>query len=270
MAEQCTHTNGHKHPHQCDTVDLDQVCTVIVCLAIGGVAIGLNLKNQLVYILAEWLHPWLLGAGICLVAVAMCQGINLLFRRFSSNAAHHDPHSCHSHEHDWAPWRYTVLLIPVVLFLLDLPNQGFSLARADTEIAEGMDVEARGGNVIGDYLELHNAAYTEQSRNQYVGRTANIIAQVAPGSNRVRFTIARYKMRCCPGDAIPIQMFVEVEDSADLKKTFSSQALHQKWIEITGIVQFRQRLGDQEFVTLLKTTPKNIKIVSPPANPYVQ
>ena len=33
----------------------------------------------------------------------------------------------HGHDHGWNPWRYIVLLLPVVLFMLNLPNKGFSI-----------------------------------------------------------------------------------------------------------------------------------------------
>ena len=36
--------------------------------------------------------------------------------------AHHD-HDEADHDHGWAPWRYVVILVPVILFLLGLPNQ---------------------------------------------------------------------------------------------------------------------------------------------------
>ncbi len=32
----------------------------------------------------------------------------------------------HGHDHGWNPWRYIVLLLPVVLYFLNLPNSGFS------------------------------------------------------------------------------------------------------------------------------------------------
>jgi uncharacterized membrane protein YraQ (UPF0718 family) len=36
--------------------------------------------------------------------------------------AHHD-HDEADHDHGWAPWRYVVILVPIILFLLGLPNQ---------------------------------------------------------------------------------------------------------------------------------------------------
>lgn len=38
----------------------------------------------------------------------------------------HDHSHGHDHDHGWNPWRYAVLLLPIVLFFLNLPNQGFS------------------------------------------------------------------------------------------------------------------------------------------------
>jgi uncharacterized membrane protein YraQ (UPF0718 family) len=35
--------------------------------------------------------------------------------------AHHD-HDEADHDHGWAPWRYVVILVPIILFLLGLPN----------------------------------------------------------------------------------------------------------------------------------------------------
>lgn len=47
------------------------------------------------------------------------------------HAHHHDhghshAHSHAGHDHSWNPWRYAVLLLPIVLYFLNLPNQGFS------------------------------------------------------------------------------------------------------------------------------------------------
>src|SRR5262249_19119922 len=37
---------------------------------------------------------------------------------------HHHDHDAADHDHGWAPWRYVVLLVPVILFLLGLPSKG--------------------------------------------------------------------------------------------------------------------------------------------------
>lgn len=47
--------------------------------------------------------------------------------------AHHD-HEAADHDHGWAPWRYAVILVPIILFLLGLPDEppklrGFEMAQ---------------------------------------------------------------------------------------------------------------------------------------------
>src|SRR5436305_10125754 len=44
-------------------------------------------------------------------------------------------HSHADHEHGWAPWRYVVLLMPILLFLLGMPSKGLQAtfnAKIDT------------------------------------------------------------------------------------------------------------------------------------------
>src|SRR5262249_48248084 len=57
-----------------------------------------------------------------------------------ANHAHdHDHGHAHAHDHDhghdhsWAPWRYVVLLIPIMLFLLGLPSRGLNVQAAQLD-----------------------------------------------------------------------------------------------------------------------------------------
>jgi WD40 repeat protein len=55
----------------------------------------------------------------------------------------HDPEPSgnhdHGHDHGWSPWRYAVLLLPLMLFFLDLPSQGGLAYQTDST-----EVETRG------------------------------------------------------------------------------------------------------------------------------
>lgn len=51
----------------------------------------------------------------------------------------HDHAHGHDHDHSWNPWRYAVLLLPVVLYFLNLPNQGFS---ADWLKSRGLNLDS--------------------------------------------------------------------------------------------------------------------------------
>jgi uncharacterized membrane protein YcgQ (UPF0703/DUF1980 family) len=60
----------------------------------------------------------------------------------------------HDHDHGWAPWRFVVLLLPVVLYLLDLPKDGFSSSRVRTlegespQLAQSIAVAAQVGPLV--------------------------------------------------------------------------------------------------------------------------
>jgi hypothetical protein len=56
---------------------------------------------------------------------------------------HHHDHSHadghghdHGHDHSWAPWRYVVLLTPIMLFLLGLPSRGPSVQAAQLDTTQ--------------------------------------------------------------------------------------------------------------------------------------
>ncbi len=38
------------------------------------------------------------------------------------------------HDHGWAPWKYAILIVPVVLYALNLPNEGYSEERISRDL----------------------------------------------------------------------------------------------------------------------------------------
>jgi hypothetical protein len=154
----------HTHSHDDRAYYLEQLCTIGTCGALGVVAI-LMYRWQWLGILAEAFHlPVLLG-GIALLVIVAIRAVALWKAVGARAAHEHHPHEqehehcdhdhghehcdhdhehghdhaqhhhhhdhghAHAHEHDhdhgWAPVRYIVLLLPVTLFLLGMPNQRF-------------------------------------------------------------------------------------------------------------------------------------------------
>src|SRR5579885_1127017 len=134
---------------------LNQLFTIFVCGALGGVAVMLWWNGTI----ALMLHPnfflgVLLGGMTLLMlvvlrAVAVWRSVDELALVSEQTHDHdhcghehepchhqhaHGPGHAHDHEHGWAPWRYVVLLLPVVLYLLNLPNQGFSADAGGSEL----------------------------------------------------------------------------------------------------------------------------------------
>src|SRR5262245_65756 len=157
-------THSHDHHHDPNAYYTEQLCTIAICGALGGIAVALYATNGLNVLLAEGiLRDSVLAGGIALLvlvsirAVALwisvgkapahehhhdhnhnhdhdccgedhehavttaAQGLPLVTDAGHEHHHHHDhSHGGHSHDHDhdhgWAPIRYIVLLVPVLLY----------------------------------------------------------------------------------------------------------------------------------------------------------
>jgi hypothetical protein len=309
------------HVHEKDgNYFIEQLCTIGVCGALGGVAITMwAIPNGLFFLAPQfqapfgepWLSPVLWG-GIAIVAFVLVRAVAVWISVGTPSAAdshdhthehdhahdhHHDhahddaicdhahdhahvhagsePHALpndHGHEHGWAPWRYVVLLLPVGFYFLNLiPLDIQSHANINTDLADSSGtVAAKGGDVIHAFLELDRASNTPQSRKDYEGRIAQVIGQADVNADSRRFGLVRYKVSCCVADRIPLKMVVEVRDDSDKGKRFNAQTLKDKWVKVTGMVQFRTFRGTEEYVTVLSVDAKDLEVLAKtPPDPFV-
>jgi hypothetical protein len=185
----------------------------------------------------------------------------------------------HDHDHGWAPWRYIVLLLPVLLFILNLPNDGF----AGKDISK--DVKGPEGEVADKgyapelgFKQLEMAALTPESRSENTGKTVKLIGKYV-GTDDKRFSLARYKMVCCAADSVPINAVIMLDPKA--KERLDSKKLRNKWVEVTGQVQFLTRPSAKdpsksEYMPAVIIYPKAdaplkdlVKVIPAPADPYL-
>ncbi len=190
----------------------------------------------------------------------------------------HDHGHDHGHEHGWAPWRYVVLLLPVVLYFLNLPNQGFSADAGGNDLA-GLALDAptsvaSTGRVWNlGFAELQQASLTPDSRSAYEGKTITLTGQYA-GNDSKRFTLVRYKIACCAADAVKLNAVIMVDPKTS--ESIDPDRYRTKWVEVTGRIHFIQKPGSNEFVTALILYPTNdeplrqlVKIIPPPPSPWL-
>jgi hypothetical protein len=187
-------------------------------------------------------------------------------------AHHHEPgpdpvHAGHDHGHDhdhsFNVLRYIILLIPVVLFFLGLPNEGFQIRAAEDvgqigdTIGDGK-ARAKGSDAapVGlGFLELAGAAYDPERRELYEGKLARLKGQFQSAGSDRYFSLVRYKMTCCMADAIPLPLIIMIDPASG--EHVNPGAYQGKWVEVTGQVQFRDRVrnGQKEPVTVLLVRP---------------
>lgn len=158
--------HGHDHAEDRTTYYIEQLCTIGVCGAFGGIAVMMYKRDILKLFLDPKFHPFVLWAGIALLVMVVVRAVAVWRSAGQTGHSHehaHDHehgadcpdhgHACshdhshdhnhphthehahdhqhdqaheHGHDHGWNPWRYAVLLLPIVLYFLNLPNQGFS------------------------------------------------------------------------------------------------------------------------------------------------
>ncbi|MHB1422861.1 MAG: TIGR03943 family putative permease subunit [Gemmataceae bacterium] len=189
----------------------------------------------------------------------------------------HEHDHDHDHEHGWAPWRYVVLLLPVVLYFLNLPNQGFSAdaggaALNDMALNAAASVASKGRVEVG-FGELQQASLTQESRDYYKGMTVTLTGQYS-GNDPKRFGLTRFKMACCAADAVPLKAIIMVNDESS--ERVDPDRYRNKWVEVTGRILFFQKPGTNEHFTGLILYPtKNepisqlVKIIPQPATPWL-
>ncbi|HTU18260.1 MAG TPA: hypothetical protein VMG10_09405 [Gemmataceae bacterium] len=332
---------AHDHSHgDRSAYYLNQLFTIAVCGALGGVAVMLWWSGKIALMLHPKFYLWVLLGGITLLvlvvlrAMAVWQSVDepitvpdhthdhehcghdhghcdhdhghdpgiqtaAQTTGYSTAAAspapsmpvhHHHDHDHdhehhhhghdhghdHDHEHGWAPWRYVVLLLPVVLYFLNLPNQGFSAdAGGNLNLADfkAPDALRSTGTATVGFTELQQASLTPESRDYYEGKTITLTGQYL-GNDPKRFTLRRFKIACCAADAIPLNAVIMVDPQSSEK--VDPDTYRNQWVEVKGRVHFFQKPGSNEYVTALILYPTSseplshfIKKIPPPATPWV-
>lgn len=327
---------AHDHHHDEGGYYVEQLCTIGVCGAFGGVAILLWSRDKLSFLHPSFRLPLLLG-GIALLVLVAIRAV-VVWTASGKRAVHnHDHDHCcghdhshdhghdhghahghehhhhhhehgpdcghehhhhhehehavaatghqhgddhgHDHSHGWGPWRYALLLFPIMLFFLNLPNEGFAYvpvtALNTADLGSVKNVEDKGS--LGRELtfkELEGVAYDAERRTAYEGKTVELKGQFVGSTNDRVFRLVRLKINCCAADAIPLNaiIFIEPKDP-NSKEKLPAQDLQMKWVRVTGQIQFKSRNqgGKEEWVTLIvvrpdeKTPLKDLVVEIPPS-----
>ncbi len=170
-----------------------------------------------------------------------------------------------------------MLLLPVVLYFLNLPNKTFSADAGGNVNIGALDaptfVRDNGSAEIG-FAELQQASLSPESRDYYEGKTITLTGQYS-GQDPKRFTLVRFKIACCAADAVKLNAVIMVD--AGSGEAIDPDKYRNKWVEVKGRVHFIQRPGSNEYLTALILYPikeveplsQLVKIIPPPASPWL-
>ena len=252
---------AHDHAgHTMGEYYLEQLLTIGISGAFAAVALLSYASGKLSIILAPELIPWVPAGGVALFALATIRAA-VVWRAAGQAGCGHD-HGDDGHEHGSIFWRVVVLMFPIVLFLLGLPNQGYSVERmnqmlgADAVLAPVADVAAKEGNdVTMSFADLASAASDAEAREGLQGRTAKLKGQLRKISDR-ECTLYFMKMNCCAADMIPLKARIIADSSLG---AFPDN----QWIEVRGTLQFAQVPGKDQYLPVLRASVKNIEKTRP-------
>ena len=182
----------------------------------------------------------------------------------------HDHSHDHDHDHDhtaedhghsqdlaWVFARMLVLFFPVALFLIGIPNSGFSqdkinrLLGTDDQIPDevGTAVVAYGEGKAMSFNDLNDAAYDEGKRGVLQGDVGVLEGRFRKVGEK-QFTLYRLKMTCCAADIVPLKVRI-------LTPTALSGFQDGEWVQVKGVVQFRQVPGSIQFIPVVAVADTN-------------
>jgi hypothetical protein len=175
------------------------------------------------------------------------------------HAGHGHSHGDGGHDHGWAPWQYAVLIIPSVLFFLELPRDGFNMSRLNSDLRD-VKLEAgqrekrlalaelAGSMVLpalrkGDppvrlrFSELNELKLRQRSRDDFDGRQVILegyFKRIEGTDNE--FQLFRVMVNCCGTDSVTLRSLIVAPEPL---QGFQ----YMDWVEIKGELTFQKIAG---------------------------
>jgi hypothetical protein len=190
--------------------------------------------------------------------------------------AHEKFHDHEGHDHGAAPWRYALMILPVVLFLLGLPQAGGMNASNVKEYDGNINVgnsNAKGEDFNIGFGQLEQATRSRDVRDELAGTTVRLTGQYK-GDRPDRFTLVRFKINCCAADSIPLKAVIMVDPKAG-NFPINPDTYRNHWVQITGRLEFSKDTTTNDIIPVILLTPKKaddqdvVKMVPPDSNPWV-
>lgn len=180
-----------------------------------------------------------------------------------------------------------ILLVPIILFLLGLPNKGPTveagsfkpLGASNKEMASYAGFIAMGPLVGNQWVSVAGMTAEEPARKidfqvleqaalrreAWDGKTVSVVGQFRPNVQSQReFSLMRFRIKCCAADAIPLDVPIVCKEPV-------VSVPPMQWIQVTGQIEIQKREGSENsYMTVLRVPSRSkIKVTEPDANPYL-
>jgi hypothetical protein len=309
------HTHEHAHAHDANAYYTEQLFTIAVCGALGGVVVMLWYTDKLKLMLHPKFHLSVLIGGVAILALtvvrcfALWSALEEATRECTNSDDSEDsdarqrwshdhgispatgvwppsvvlakippPAQNIDHDHGWSPARAMVLVLPVMLYFLNLPAHGFrSLPGAGIpglgQIVAPKAVAPTGEAYHVTFERLEQAALTPEGREHYEGKTVRLTGQYGGGDLK-RCVLVRYRIYCCAADAVPLNAVIMVDPNSPAQ--LDPDRLRNQWVRVTGRAHFVQHPDRGGFLPALILYPTEkqpldelMKVIPPPPDPFL-
>ena len=178
----------------------------------------------------------------------------------------HDHGHDHGHDHSFAPWRYAVMILPLLLsaMLLYYHFEGLTLVYSAERLkqvgGEGKETEFEGGSgalskskgsgsiLTPDFNELTKASQNAAAREYWSGQQAELKGLYRPISDH-EFSLFRLKMTCCASDSVPVKVRIYCAEN------LSQFGLEPgKGVIAFGQIEFRKAKGSEDYFPVMVAT----------------
>lgn len=174
------------------------------------------------------------------------------------------------HDHGSSPWQYIVLMIPIALYFLNLPNSGFS-SEGIEKIFNQEKIEVKMVHYPASALVTSTLLYSEKSQitrpiasmNELNLMTLSPAARAANEGNRVslkgmylqnsdhEFDLFKLKRVCCGADALPIRARIISQKPIEKMPP-------RTWLNVTGELHFVKTPKGEWVSVILVENPEDI------------
>jgi uncharacterized repeat protein (TIGR03943 family) len=204
---------------------MNRQAQAVVLLLVGGAILRASVTDLYLRYVKEGLRPFLIAAGMLLVAAAVATLWYELRPSRSHGADAHDDGHGHSHAEPRVAW---LLVLPVFALLLVAPPAlgSYAANRSGTALQETSDFPPlpAGDPVKVSVLDYATRAVYDDGKS-LAGRRVQVTGFVMVGDDGAPY-LARMMLSCCAADARPIKIGLAGAVPAGLAA--------DSWIEVVG------------------------------------
>ncbi|GIE97105.1 TIGR03943 family putative permease subunit [Paractinoplanes rishiriensis] len=239
---------------------MSRLTQAVVLLLFGGAVLRASLTDLYLRYVKEGLRPFLIAAGVLMVAAAIT---TIWYSLRSSGKSDEEQHD-HGHEGHHEPRVGWLLILPVLGLLLVAPPAlgSFAAGQSGSVTAAPSDSDypplPPGDPAPVALLDYASRALFDDGRS-LTGRTLKLTGFITPAPDG-KPMLARIVLSCCAADGRPIKVGMTGQTPIEVPA--------DTWVEITGVYSPQRGKDPVNDVDVAFVEVKSWQEVAQPKNPY--